>query len=137
MSPVGWTECGLLEPLLWTSESFGCTQELRCGSLEVGVGLGCAGRPAAFSSCPFCSSPRLLGQRGPCSSRKMLNYKCVTPTILSSLPGRFESDCDPCPCLSIVLYPSDFPRQPGFPEGSLWGCQSPRVLDTWWCCQVK
>lgn len=119
-----WDGPSVVFPLLWTLESFGCTQELRCGPLEVGVALGCAGRPAAFSSCSFCSSPRLLGQPGPCSSRTLLNYQCVTSTTLSPLPGRFESDCGPCPCLSLVLCPSYPPRQPGFPEGSLWWGQT-------------
>lgn len=89
-------------------------QTPRTGS---GAGVFCEG------SCPFflcfCSSSHLWRQLGPCSPRKLLNYKHLTPTTLSSLPGRSESDCDPCPYLVLVLCPSCFPRQPWIPEGSL------------------
>lgn len=94
---------------------------------ELAAGLEWARGEADLPSCPFSSS-----SHGWCPVPPgLLNCEHLTPTILSPLPGRFGSDCDPCLCLSFVLCPSCFSRQPGFPEGSLQGSQSPGTeLDT-------
>lgn len=84
---------------------------------ELAAGLEWARRAADLPSSPFSSSSHRWGPVPP----GLMNCERLTPTILSPLPGRFGSDCDPHPCLSFVLCPSCFSGQPRFPEGGLQG----------------